>query len=751
MKLLCSNYHGKTTKWISGLMRRLKSNKRYCSKTTFTTWAMCSLAIVSLNAQNQQQDSVQGKKIDLDEVVVSASRANDKIPVTYAQLEKKDIQRVNLGQDIPVLLNFLPSVVATTFDGTGVGPTDYRIRGADNSRINVTINGIPYNDADSQTTFFVNLQDFASSVENIQVQRGVGTSTNGAGAFGASVNILTDNVNEDAFGQISSSIGSFGTFKNTVRFGTGLLEDHFAFSGRLSKIDSDGYVDRAFSDLRSYFLDGVYTDENTLIKAVVFGGEEITGLSFFGLNEAGLEADRTFNNDGLFLDADGNTQFYDRQTDNYKQDHFQLHITQQFDENWTGNVSLHYTNSRGFFEQYLESDPSFFNPDLSFYGLPTFESGGETIERADLTTRRHLNSDFYGTVFSVLYTNNTLNATFGGAWNRYDGEQFGEVTALQFGQLPSFPFRFYDNGTDKTDFNLYAKATLELNEQFSLFGDVQVRNINYEASGDYFTFDGIEVLEVDEQYTFFNPKAGITYQPNNRNSIYFSYARANREPARVDFETGSPESESVNDFELGWRYVSPNFQLNTNVYYLDFENQLVLTGERDNVGFPIRTNSGQSYRLGLEVDANINWGKFTIRPNFAISSNKNIDFLVEDGNGGFTNLGNTNISFSPDVVAGNVLTYRISDTFNASLFSKYVGEQFLTNQDTNPLDSYFLNDINLQYSIPGISILKSLVITAQLNNIFDVEYENNGYVSFGESFFFPQAGTNFLVGATLNF
>ena len=278
-----------------------------------------------------------------------------------------------------------------------------------------------------------------------------------------------------------------------------------------------------------------------------------------------------------------------------------------------------------------------------------------------------------------------------------------------------------------------------------------MRYIDYEASGDYFTFDGIEVLEVDEQYTFFNPKAGITYQPNNRNSIYFSYARANREPARVDFETGSPESESVNDFELGWRYVSPNFQLNTNVYYLDFENQLVLTGERDNVGFPIRTNSGQSYRLGLEVDANINWGKFTIRPNFAISSNKNIDFLVEDGNGGFTNLGNTNISFSPDVVAGNVLTYRISDTFNASLFSKYVGEQFLTNQDTNPLDSYFLNDINLQYSIPGISILKSLVITAQLNNIFDVEYENNGYVSFGESFFFPQAGTNFLVGATLNF
>jgi len=311
-------------------------------KTMFTTLALCGLAL-GLNAQ-QQTDTLQGKKIDLNEVVVSASRANDKIPVTFAELKKEDIQRVNLGQDIPVLLNFLPSVVATSFDGTGIGPTDFRIRGADNSRINVTINGIPYNDADSQTTFFVNLQDFASSIENIQVQRGVGTSTNGAGAFGASINILTDNIKESPFGQISSSIGSFGTFKNTLRFGTGLLGDHVAFSGRLSKIDSDGYIDRAFSDLRSYFFDGIYKDDNTLVKAVVFGGEEITGLSFFGLNTDRLQGDRTFNDDGLYLDADGNTQFYDRQTDNYKQDHFQLHVTQQFNLEWTGNISLHYTN-----------------------------------------------------------------------------------------------------------------------------------------------------------------------------------------------------------------------------------------------------------------------------------------------------------------------------------------------------------------------------------------------------------------------
>lgn len=715
----------------------------------FTFLGFCSLAI-SLNAQ-KQQDSTTNKQIDLNEVVVSASRATDKVPVTYANIDKTALAKTNLGQDIPVLLNFLPSVVSTSFDGTGVGYTDYRIRGAENSRINVTINGIPYNDADSQTTFFINLQDFASSVENIQIQRGVGTSTNGAGAFAASVNILTDNTSEDPFGQISSSIGSFGAFKNTVRFGTGLINNHFAFSGRLSKIDSEGYIDRASTDLRSYFLDGVYKDENTQIKAVVFGGEEIAGLSFFGLNAAGLEADRTFNNDGLYLDANGNVQFYDRQTDNYKQDHFQLHLSQKFDANWTGNISFHYTNSRGFFEQYIESDPSFFNPGFDFYGLESFESNGTTIDRSDLTTRRHLNSDFYGTVFSLLYNTDNLDLTFGGAWNRYDGEQFGEVTAIEFGQLPSFPFRFYDNGTDKKDFNVYTKASIQLSEQLSLFGDLQLRRVNYEAAGTYFTFVEIANLGVNENYTFFNPKAGITYRLNNQNSFYLSYARSNREPARVDFETGTPEPENLNDFELGWRYVSPNFQLNTNVYYLDFKDQLVLTGELDNVGFPIRTNSGESYRLGLEIDGNLTVGKWNIRPNLALSSNKNQNFLVEDGNGGFDNLGDTDISFSPEIVAGNVLTYNCSDNFSASLLSKYVGEQFMTNENSNPLESYFVNDLNLQYSIPNISILKSIVLTAQVNNIFDVEYENNGYVFFGESFFYPQAGINFLAGATLNF
>lgn len=750
MKIRYSIFNFNTLAFSDGLLQMLRKNEMHCIRTLFLTVTFIGLTLPVI--AQQQADTLETKKINLDEVVVSASRANDKIPVTYSELGKQQLEKVNLAQDIPVLLNFMPSVVSTTFDGTGIGYTDFRIRGADNSRINVTINGIPYNDADSQTTFFVNLQDFTSSVENIQVQRGVGTSTNGAGAFGASVNILTNTYSDDAFAQLSSSFGSFNSQKHTVRMGTGLLKDHFAFSARLSRIKSDGYIDRAFSDLRSYFLDGIYKDENTLIKALVFGGEEVTGLSFFGLNEERLQTDRTFNDDGLYLDSQGGVQFYDRQTDNYKQDHFQLHFTQKFNENWTGNISIHYTYGRGFFEQYNDSDFFFddeFSGNLAFYRLPNFEAEGETIESADLITERYLNSDFYGTVFSLIYNNNKWNTVIGGGWNRYDGEQFGEITASDFAQLPSIPFRFYENKSDKKDFNLYAKASYQLNTELSLFGDLQLRSVDYEAMGSL--FDPRGSLNVDEQYTFFNPKAGITYRPNDKNKFYLSYARGNREPARVDFETGSPEPESLNDYELGWRFVSPNFQINTNVYYLDFENQLVLTGQLDEVGFPIRQNSGQSYRLGIEFDANINWGKWRVRPNLALSSNKNKDFLVEDGNGGFSNLGNTHISFSPDIIAGNELSYQWAEAFSTSLYTKYVGDHFMTNIDSNPIDSYFVNDLNFQYRFDDIQWFQSIILTGQLNNIFDVAYENNGYVFFGESYFYPQAGINFLVGATINF
>lgn len=695
----------------------------------------------------------------LQEVVVSAIRVNADSPITFSEITKKEIEKVNLGQDIPVLLNYLPSVVSTTFDGTGIGYTDIRIRGADNSRINVTLNGIPYNDADSQSTFWVNLQDFASSVENIQVQRGIGTSTNGAGAFGASINVLTDNYTEKAFGEISNSYGSFNTRKHTVKFGTGILNDHFVFSGRLSRIESDGYIDRAFSDLSSYFLSGVYKNDNTLIKALVFGGEEITGLSFAGVDEATLQTDRRFNADGLFFDKDGNQQFHDNQTDNYKQDHYQLHITHQFNSNWTGNISFHYTYGRGFFEQYND------DASLDFFRLSPFESEGETISNSDLVTQSNLDSDFYGTVFSLNYKKDRINAVFGGSWNRYDGEQFGEIIFAEFAQLPSLPTRFFDNNSDKRDFNLYAKATLRVNDQFSFYADAQIRNINYEANGSL--FEPGAFLDVDENYTFFNPKAGVNFKLNEWNNLYFSYARASREPARVDFENGDPKPESLNDYELGWRFNSNRFKVNTNVFYMDFRNQLVLTGAIDEVGFPIRENSGSSFRLGLEVDAAIQISdKFSTRPNIALSTNRNRNFITER-DGALVDLGTTNISFSPNFIAGNAFTYAPIENLSFTFFSKYVSEQYLANIDAESslLDNYFVSDLNVQYEIRSFSIFRSIILTAQINNIFDEEYENNGFfftfdvpneagdgvTTLDGTGFFPQAGANFLIGATLKF
>ena len=707
-----------------------------------------------LQAQTTQKDSVK-----LKEVVVSSSRASAITPVTFVNFNKTEIARVNLGQDLPVLLNYLPAVVSTTFDGTGVGYTDYRIRGADNSRINVTINGIPYNDADSQTTFFVNLQDFASSIENIQIQRGVGTSTNGAGAFGASINILTDRPSNKAFTKLSGGLGSFGTNRQSLKFGTGISEQGFAFSGRLSRIASDGYVDRATSELKSYFLQGDYVQGNTRIQAITFGGTERTGLSFFGLDQAGLEMDRRMNFDGIFFDRDGNQQIYEDQTDNYAQNHFQLHWSQVWTGNWRSQFSLHYTQGDGFFEQ-MNDDAS-----LSFYRLEEFTFNGENQETADLATRAFLNSDFYGGVFSLTYQKDRWEWVTGGSFNYYDGEQFGEVISADLALLPQRPYRFYNNNSDKTDLNLYSKVNLKLAEDLTGFADVQFRRVDYEARGTL--FEPGAMLALDETYNFFNPKAGLSYQLKPGSRLYLSWARAHREPARVDFENGSPEAERLDDFELGWRTQSRNFRLGANAYYMLFSNQLVLTGALDEVGFPIRQNSGRSYRLGIELDAQ--WqpsSKWTIAPNVALSQNRNRDF-VTPLNGELTNLGNTEISFSPSVVAANRLEFKPSKAWAFTLFSKYVGEQFMSNTEAENarLEDYFVQDLNLQFQTSSLGFIRKLVLQAQINNLFDLEYENNGYyftfdvpnegdpgvTTFDGNGFYPQAGINILLGVSLFF
>ncbi|MEH6770323.1 TonB-dependent receptor [Maribacter arcticus] len=710
----------------------------------------CFTLSMGLQAQEQEADSLEGQKVVLDEVFVSAIRVTKESPVTFSNLTKEDIKPRNLGQDIPVLMNFLPSVVTTTDAGAGVGYTGIRVRGSDATRVNVTINGIPYNDAESQGTFWVNMPDFASSTESLQLQRGVGTSTNGAGAFGASLNVLTDGFSENAYGQISTSIGSFKTLRNNLKFSTGLLNNQVEISGRLSKINSDGYIDRAASDLDSYFLQGAFRDDNTLIKGLLFGGHEITYQAWNGIDAQTLQDDRTFNPSGIYTDLDGNTQFYDNEVDNYKQDHAQLLWNEKISNFWSTNIALHYTRGRGFFEQYKEAD------DFSTYGFEPITFEGEVVNTTDVIRRRWLDNNFYGTVFSATYKKKSLNLIMGGGFNKYEGDHFGEVIWARYASNSSYQDRYYDDSSSKTDFNLYTKVNYQLTDQWSLYGDLQYRTVGYKANGG-------DTGIVDDTFNFFNPKAGITFDLNANNNFYLSYAVANREPNRNDYESGNPKPEKLNDFELGWRYVSTNVQLNTNMYYMSYKDQLVLTGELNDVGAPLRENIGDSYRLGLEIDANIRINdKFSIRPNVALSTNKNVDFFI-DRDDVLQDLGNTNIAFSPSLVAGNILSYTPCEAMNLSLLSKYVGEQYLSNTDTEAsrLDSYFTTDFNVTYEIKMNRILKSIVISGLVNNILNEKYVSNGYTYLdswstpGNTFevqgFYPQAGTNILIGATLNF
>ncbi len=722
-------------------------------KPIFTTLALFGLAMAS-QAQEQQSDSLQGKKVVLDEVFVSAIRVTSETPVTFSNLTKEQIKPRNLGQDIPILMNFLPSVVTTSDAGAGVGYTGIRVRGSDATRVNVTINGIPYNDSESHGTFWVNMPDFASSTESLQLQRGVGTSTNGAGAFGASLNVLTDGISEDAYGQISSSIGSFNTLRNNLKFSTGLLNDHIEIAGRLSRITSDGYIDRASSELDSYFLQGSYKDDNTLIKAILFGGHEITYQAWYGIDATTLESDRTFNPSGIYTDADGNTQFYENEVDNYKQDHAQFLWNEKLNDNWSTNIALHYTRGRGYFEQFKEDD------DFATYGFTPINVDGELVDETDVIRRRWLDNDFFGTVFSANYVNDKLNFIIGGGYNKYEGDHFGEVIWARYASDSTIRDRYYDDSSTKTDFNIYTKANYKLDDKWSLYGDLQYRTVAYQANGE-------DTGLVDDTFNFFNPKAGVTYNLNQNNNLYFSYAVANREPNRNDYENGNPEPEKLNDFELGWRYVTSDVQVSTNVYYMNYKNQLVLTGQLNDVGAPLRENIGDSYRLGLEIDANVKLGeKFQWSPNIALSTNKNRDFNFER-DGVLQDLGDTNIAFSPDVVIGSRFTYSPTENLQLSFLSKYVGKQYMGNIDAegSVLDAYSQSDFNVQYVIECDSFIKSITLSGLINNIFNQENVTNGYFfTYDDDFsnpstittiegagYYPQAGTNFLVGATLNF
>ena len=702
-----------------------------------------TLLVLSVSASAQQnqvpQDSTKTEK--LDEVLVKAVRVNADSPITHSNVSKEQLQKRNLGQDIPILLNYLPSVVTTSDAGAGIGYTGIRVRGTDATRVNVTINGIPYNDPESQGTFWVNLGDFASSTESLQLQRGVGTSTNGSGAFGASLNVLTDAVSDNAYAEISNSLGSYNTRKHTVKLSTGLIDDHFEVSGRFSKIDSDGYVDRAFTDLKSYFLQGVYKDENTLIKALTFGNKEYTYQAWYGLTADELQENRR-----------QNPYTYENETDNYWQDHYQLHWNERFNNNWSTNLGLNYTKGKGYFEQYKPEESA--------------EDFANLIEDdSDVIVRRWLDNNFYVLNANVTYKKNTFEIISGLSMSSYTGDHFGEVIwGSNLASNTNIRDRYYEGDATKNDFSVFSKSTFKLAESLTGFVDLQGRFVSYKTNG--LNSDRQEFV-TNTDFSFFNPKLGLTYKPSVNNSFYASYARANREPNRDDFEAGVTENETLNDIELGWRFNKNKVNINTNLYYMFYQNQLVLTGELDDVGSPIRATSGKSYRLGLEVDSNIQFSKvFSTSTNVAISSNKNKDF-TSSINGELVNLGNTNISFSPDLVIGNALNFSPLENLQLSFLSKYVGEQYMGNIDweSSKLESYFINDFNINYVIKPNKLFKSIIISGLVNNIFNVEYVSNGYYGTyddtwsvpGETTtldyagYYPQATTNFLLGVNLKF
>ena len=735
-------------------------------------FAILALTALSMNAQNdtvkKASDSL--PTISLEEVQLIGIRANEDTPVTFTNITQKELAPRNLGQDIPILLNYLPAVVTTSDAGAGIGYTGIRVRGSDATRVNVTINGIPYNDSESQGTFWVNLPDIASSVEEFQLQRGVGTSTNGSAAFGASLNLETAARSAKPFVEISSSLGSFSSSKNSFQFSTGELNDRFTFSGRLSQIQSEGYVDRASSNLKSYFFQGTYQDENTLVKGLAFGGHEITYQSWYGLDAVALEADRRSNPAGALYDNNGMASgFYDNQVDDYTQDHFQLHWNEKIDGFWNFSVGLNYTYGRGFYEEYNDlwyaQNISFGSEtSYSYLQIPQSNDPENSINVTENISQKWLDNRYYVLTLGLNYQDNKTSLNFGGLASRYVGDHFGVLLwGQQIGEsLPNH--RFYENQGVKTEGSAFVKLSQNLNSAWNAFVDLQLRGINYEVSGE---IAGPSNFTVSDQFLFFNPKAGLTYRFSEGQKFYFSYAKAQREPNRTDYENGTPKPEKLNDFELGWRIQKEGIKAQANVYWMEYKDQLVLTGALDAVGAPIRQNVGKSRRIGLEVEAQWQFlDQFIWKPNFALSSNKNLDFYFKR-DGVLEALDNTNLSFSPNFIAANAFVFAPTTSFQLGLLSKYIGQQFMGNIDSenSKLDAYFISDISAVWTWEPNNWMKRIQWSVLVNNIFNAKYESNGYFyTFDDSRsdpekittvegagYYPQAGINFLTGVTILF
>ncbi len=704
-------------------------------------------AVFAINAFTQEikkQDTLL-----LNPIEIKAVRAGDKSPFTTTNLTQENIEKINVGQDLPFILNQTPSTVVSSDAGNGVGYTGIRIRGTDGTRINVTLNGIPYNDAESQVSYFVDLPDIASSINSLQIQRGVGTSSNGAGAFGATINLSTNEINKNSYGEFNNSFGSFNTWKHTLKFGTGLLGKHFTIDARLSNISSDGYVDRASSNLKSFYISTAYLNETNSLRLNIFSGKEKTYQAWYGIPEGYLKDNRTYNAAG----AEKPGEPYENETDNYTQTHYQLFYNHKVNTNLSYNVAAFLTKGAGYYEEYRSAEK------YADYGLPDFNDGTSAITETDLIRQLWLDNNFYGNIFSIQQKNNKTQFTFGGGWNKYDGKHFGVVTWAQQGFAKDY--RFYDLNAHKSDLNFYTKIQQQLSEYFQGFGDVQLRNVNYKING----FKDHPDIVVSKKYVFINPKAGISYFKNNYQA-YLSYSLTAKEPNREDFEAGiqqPPLPEILHDVELGLEKKTAAYSYGFLGYYMYYYNQLVLTGKINDVGSYTRTNTPSSYRLGIELQGKLRIADWlNANANFTLSKNKIKNFTEYNDdydNGGQKSFQyhNTDISFSPGRIGSASINFTPAKNSEVSFISKYVGEQYLdnTSNKSRSLRPYYLQDVRFSYKFKG-KVLKETNLMFQVNNIFNKFYEPNGYTysyfSTGslvtENYYYPMAGINFM--AALN-
>jgi len=688
---------------------------------------------------------------NLSPVEVRAVRANEHAPVTKTNISKKEIEKQNVGQDLPFLLNQTPSVVTNSDAGNGIGYTGIRIRGTDASRINVTLNGIPYNDAESQGTFFVDLPDIASSLSSIQIQRGVGSSSNGAGAFGATINFSTNEVNHKAYAELNNTYGSFNTWKNTLKAGSGLIGHHFTADIRLSNVTSDGYIDRASSRLRSLYFSGAYLDNSNTLRFNIIKGYEKTYQAWYGVSEADLKGgNRTINYAGTEKPGEP----YDNETDNYWQDHYQLFYTHHFNSHLDFNTALFFTKGKGYYEEY-RADQSY-----DTYHLPSPIVGTDTINTSDFIRQLWLDNNFYGDIFSLQYRNRKTELTVGGAFTRYEGDHYGKLTWAEHGITG--PDIYYDHDAFKNDFNSYAKLLHAISKNWRMYLDLQYRHVRYDING----FEDNPDLLIKNNYDFFNPKVGLSYSYKEWNG-YFSYSIANKEPNRDDFEAGKdqqPRPEHLNDVELGIERRSAKYNWGVTFYYMKYKDQLVLTGKINDVGAYTRTNIPDSYRTGIELQGGLQpttW--FRANANLTLSRNKvqHFEEYIDDYDNGVQKLNNystTNIALSPNTTGAATISFFPMKNFEISLLSKYVSEQYLDNTEDEgrKLDPYYVQDARVLYTFRK-ALLKEVNIILQVNNIFDKKFEPNGYtynyISGGElvvnNYYFPMAGTNFMIAVNI--